>query len=72
MTLDAFHQHEALHTSHVLMSTWAEHIVDHSYIQTHPELLLLAEKAHGAMMEVYQAIGAHQTIAARSDAGEAT
>lgn len=56
--LDAFHAHEALHTAHVLMDCYGDHVADHPYVQANPELAGLAERAIEAMMDVYQAIGA--------------
>lgn len=56
--LDAFYAHEALHTSHVLMDTWSDHVHDHPYVQANPELTKLASEALDAMMKLYQAIGA--------------
>lgn len=56
-TLDEFHQHEALHTAHVLTETWAEHVMDSRFVEAYPDIAAKAEKAMDAMMDVYQAIG---------------
>lgn len=56
--LDAFHAHEALHTSHVLIDTWSDHVHDHPYVQANAELTKLASDAMDVMMRLYQAIGA--------------
>lgn len=56
--LDEFHEHEALHTAHVVMATWEIHVQNHPWIQADPELARRAEKAADAMMALYQAIGA--------------
>lgn len=56
--LDEFHQHEALHTAHVLSDTWAKHVMDSRFVSEYPEIRKLAEDAASAMSSVYQAIGA--------------
>lgn len=56
--LDEFHQHEALHTAHVLMDTWSDHVADSRFVEAHPDIKKAAEGALDAMMKVYQAIGA--------------
>lgn len=55
--LDEFHQHEALHTAHVLINTWADHVLDSRFVEENPEIQAKAEAALVAMADVYQAIG---------------
>lgn len=54
---DPFGIHEALHTAHVLMDSYATHVVEHPAVELRPDILDLGEKAIAAMMEVYQALG---------------
>jgi hypothetical protein len=54
---DPFGIHEALHTSHVLMDSYGDHVCDHPAVTERPDIADLADKAMHAMMEVYQAIG---------------
>lgn len=53
-----FYLHEALHTAHVLICTWGEHVLESKAVTDDPELTKLAEEASTAMAKVYQAIGA--------------
>ena len=55
---DEFHEHEALHTAHVILDTWDNHVRNHPYVDADPELVELADKASDAMMALYRAIGA--------------
>jgi hypothetical protein len=50
--------HEALHTASVLMDTFGSRVVEHPAVALRPDILALGEKAMGAMMDVYQALGA--------------
>jgi hypothetical protein len=54
---DPFGIHEALHTAHVLMDSYATHVCEHPAVELRPEIAALANKAMRAMMAVYQAIG---------------
>ena len=56
--LDEFHQHEAMHTAHVVMETWAVHVQDHPWVVADDKLSGLADAATEAMMALYQAMGA--------------
>lgn len=49
--------HEALHTAHVLMDTYYDHVAEHPAVALRPDILTLAERAVEAMMDVYQALG---------------
>ena len=55
--LDQFHEHEALHTAHVVMDLWVDKVQEHPWVDSHQGLAELAEKATEAMMALYQAIG---------------
>lgn len=50
--------HEALHTTHVLMETFAAHVIDTRCADTFPDVKAGAEKVHQAMFDLYQLIGA--------------
>jgi hypothetical protein len=54
---DEFHAHEALHTTYVLTETFADHVVDSAFVQSHPHLLKMAENAVSVLHNLYQAIG---------------
>ena len=54
---DKFHQHEALHTAHVLSLSWAEFVSSSDYANARPEVKAKCKAALDAMHEAYQAIG---------------
>jgi len=56
-TPDKFHQHEALHTAHVLIRTWEEFVLYTAYMNARPEVKAKCTAALEAMAEAYQAIG---------------
>jgi hypothetical protein len=49
--------HEALHTTHVLMETFAAHVMDTRCADEFPDVKALADKAHQALFDLYQLIG---------------
>lgn len=49
--------HEALHTAHVMLDSFHEHVREHPAVNLRPEIAELADKAIAAMMDVYQALG---------------
>lgn len=49
--------HEALHTASVVMSLIETSLISHPAIAAKPEWKALAEQAHGALFDLYQAIG---------------
>jgi capsid protein len=49
-------QHEAADRTHVCLSQFRDHVVDHTFIQNHPQLAKMAENAEAQMAELYQAI----------------
>lgn len=53
-----FYFHESLHTAHVLLCAWGEHVAESRAVMEDPDLLWLAEEATRAMAQFYQAIGA--------------
>lgn len=55
----AFSQHEALHTAHVLAETYAEHVLEHPWVQGNAEVRALAQEAVDRMLQVYVVIGSH-------------
>ncbi|MBL4757418.1 MAG: hypothetical protein JKY32_07225 [Rhizobiales bacterium] len=57
---DEFHQHEALHTCHVIGDTFNTHVTESVYVKDNPELEELCDKAQNAIFQVYQAIGAKE------------
>ena len=54
---DPFGIHEALHTAHVLMDSYGDHVCEHPAVTERHDIAELAERAMDAMMEVYQALG---------------
>lgn len=51
------HTHEALHTTHVLMDTFGNHVLETRCIEQFPDVKVAAEKAHQALFDLYQLIG---------------
>ncbi|MDO9095316.1 MAG: hypothetical protein Q8R98_12760 [Rubrivivax sp.] len=49
--------HEALHMSAFLMRSVAAELLEHDAIHSRPEWRQLAERAHQALFDLYQAIG---------------
>lgn len=49
--------HEALHMSAFLMRSVEIELLDHDAIRSRPEWRQLAERAHQALCDLYQAIG---------------
>lgn len=64
MTIDAEVQpynegytHEALHTTHVLLCTFEQHVVETRCADEFPDIKAAAERAAEAMADLYQLIG---------------
>ena len=55
--IDKFHQHEVLHTAHIVTSLFEEYVVEHSYTQSDPEMLAAAEKISAALADFYELVG---------------
>ena len=53
----SFGHHEALDRTHVQISMWDDFIVNHRFIELHPELLEKAIQIQDSMVDLYQAIG---------------
>lgn len=49
--------HEALHTTHVLLCTFDEHVLNSYAVDRNPDLKELAEEISTSMAKLYQAIG---------------
>jgi hypothetical protein len=49
--------HEALHTTHVLMETFSDHVLDTRCAEHYPDVKRAAEQVHAAMFQLYQLIG---------------
>lgn len=49
--------HEALHTTHVLMETFGNHVLDTRCADQFPDVKDAADKVHEAMFSLYQLIG---------------
>lgn len=49
--------HEALHTAHVLLETWGQHVSDSRCAEEFPDVAVACEAAIAAMYNVYQIIG---------------
>jgi hypothetical protein len=55
---DAFLRHEATDRLFLLAETLSQHVLDHPFVQTHPEILTPAKAAMASLMQAYQAAGA--------------
>jgi hypothetical protein len=55
---DDYSRHEALHMSWFLMDAADRALLEHDAIKAKPEWAALAGKAHQALYDLYQAIGA--------------
>ncbi len=55
---DAFLVHEVLHMSSFLMMSVENELMEHPAIQANEEWSALAAKAHQALFDLYQTIGA--------------
>jgi hypothetical protein len=54
----SFGCHEALHTTSILVDSVGRHLLSHPTILHDPQFYALADQAHAALFELYQAIGA--------------
>lgn len=55
--LDDYHRHEALDRACMLSQIVATWLIDHPYIEAHPDLSRKAATAFEALSDLYQAIG---------------
>lgn len=60
LRIRALLNHEVLHMSCFLGDAVEAELVNHPYIQDHPELLTIAETAAKTLADLYQAIGAKE------------
>jgi hypothetical protein len=63
--------HEALHTAHVLLDTWDQHVFDTRTCDEFPDVREAVQKAADAMHAAYQLIGQkfHETAPANHPSG---
>ncbi|KXF77725.1 hypothetical protein ATN84_10365 [Paramesorhizobium deserti] len=54
----SFGCHEALHATSILLDSVGRHLLCHPTILHDPEFYALADQAHAALFDLYQAIGA--------------
>lgn len=59
---DAFLTHEALHMACFLMKSVDAELLEHPAIKSNPGWNKLAETAHQALYDLYQAIGKHTHV----------
>lgn len=59
---DPLSTHEALHMASFLMRSVDDELVEHPVIKSHAEWRRLAETAHQALFDLYQAIGTGPTV----------
>lgn len=60
MTKDKYNDgytHEALHTTHVLMDTFDNHVLQTRCVEEFLDVKAAANKVHQAMFDLYQLIG---------------
>ena len=55
--LDAFHRHEALDRSHVILLMLEEVLLQHPFIKANPEISQKLEEAGSYLAQAYQMIG---------------
>lgn len=58
--IGSFGHHEALDRTHIQISNWDDFILNHRFIELHPELLAKAIEIEGLMVDLYQQIGSMQ------------
>ena len=57
-TIDKFLMHEVLHMTSFLMSSVDAELLEHPAIQSNDDWSALADRAHQALFDLYQSIGA--------------
>jgi hypothetical protein len=55
--LDAFSNHEVLHTASIMATMFDDHIAQHRYVQADPELAAEAEAIGQRLADFYQMVG---------------
>jgi len=64
VTRDAYNDgytHEALHTTYVLMETFATHVAETRCAEQFPDVREQADRAHASLFDLYQLIGSKFT-----------
>ena len=63
--IDAFHQHEVLHTAHMICSMFEEFVVEYQFTQSDPRLKAAADKLGRQLADFHQLTGNiidHQSV----------
>lgn len=55
--LDGYHEHEALDRLHIVCSMIDDHLLDHPYIQSRPDLLRRVSEASKSLADAYCLVG---------------
>jgi len=55
--IDQFHQHEVLHTVHIVSSMFEDYVLAHPYTQSDLDIREAADKISAALGDLYQLIG---------------
>lgn len=63
---DPFLAHEALDRTHVVTCIFAEHVLEHPFVQANGKLKAKAEVALEHLMGIYQSIGAPDSVATQA------
>lgn len=53
---DEFGYHEVIHTIHVILSMWDDHILSHGVVEEDTELTELADRISSMMGDFYQLV----------------
>ena len=53
---DQFGYHEVIHTSHVMVCIWEDHILGHGVVEEDTELTELADRISSMMADFYQLV----------------
>lgn len=55
--IDQFHQHEVLHSAHIVSSMFENFVLAHPYTQSDPAIRAAADRIGTALAEFYQLVG---------------
>jgi hypothetical protein len=55
--IDQFHQHEVLHSAHIISSMFEDFVLGHPYTQSEPTIRAAADKIGTALADFYQLVG---------------
>jgi hypothetical protein len=55
--IDQFHQHEVLHSAHIVSSMFEDFVLAHPYTQSDPAIRAAADKIGTALADFYQLVG---------------